>query len=241
MAATKKKPVYDVKYSKDLKLSFSDGNQKLGKGVWNINLLPGDEPLEVKSKCPLTSEPGTCQGVCDGCKGACYAISLDKFRHTTCIPSQLKNTVIMRKDLDGYFQQIKDFCKKPKVKYFRYHSFGEIESYDYLLKMVETANECSDVTFYVYTKRFDFVSQYLKENKSFPENLVVNISEWHGNTKGYDFKGLNTFIYDDHTDPALKKVTHCPAVDAKGKETGVKCIDCKRCMKAGHKTAVYAH
>jgi hypothetical protein len=109
--------------------------------------------------------------------------------------------------------------------------------------MVKLAVEMPDVLFYFYTKRFAFMEQYLKECGALPENLVCNISEWKGNTEGYQLDGLNKFVYDDGTDPALEKLFHCLAVDKNGKKTGVTCEQCKRCF-SGNKgliTAVYDH
>jgi hypothetical protein len=99
------------------------------------------------------------------------------------------------------------------------------------------------VKFYCYTKRFDLVDKYLNEFKEFPENLVVNISVWHDNDKGYNFEGLNKFVYDDGTDPEVAKLRHCPAVDKNGHSTGIKCSQCGWCFKGniGSVTAVYDH
>ena len=126
------------------------------------------------------------------------------------------------------------------VSAIRFHSFGEIPSFKYLLKMIELANNNPFVRFYTYTKRYEWIEQVLKE-QDLPQNLVINISIWH---KNYNNPyGLPEFIYDDHTDPSLANIPHCPAVDKNGNETGVTCATCKRCIFAtkGQKTAVYEH
>jgi hypothetical protein len=149
----------------------------------------------------------------------------------------------MRHDMDKGFKQIKEALIKNKAKVLRLHSSGEIMNYNYLLHMVKLAVEMQDVLFYFYTKRFAFMEQYLKECGALPENLVCNISEWKGNTEGYQLDGLNKFVYDDGTDPKVAKLAHCPAVDKKGKKTGVTCSQCQRCF-SGNKgiiTAVYDH
>jgi hypothetical protein len=109
--------------------------------------------------------------------------------------------------------------------------------------MVKLAVEMPEIQFYCYTKRFGFVEKYLKECGEFPENLICNISEWKGNTEGFELNGLNRFIYDDGTDENLKKLPHCPAVNAKGKPTGVKCEQCKLCFSGnnGHIIVVHSH
>lgn len=235
--------LYEINYDPTMKISLVKGNSKLGKGVYAFNLLPGDEPISTKDKGQLTNVSGTCGGCCDGCKNYCYAISDARRYHNTCIPSLAKNTLIIRHDMDKGFNQIKDEIVNKKAKVLRWHSSGEIETYDYLLHMVKLAVELSDVKFYFYTKRFEFVEKYLNECGELPENLICNISEWKGNTKGFNLDGLNKFVYDDGTDPLLQSIPHCPAVDKNGHKTGISCDQCKRCFSRndGHVTAVYSH
>lgn len=235
--------LYNINYDPAMKISLAKGNTKLGKGVFAYNMLPGDEPISTKDKGVLTNVKGTCDGVCGECANACYAIRDTRRYHNTCIPSLGKNTLIMRHNMEGMFEQLKEQLIKQKAKVLRYHSSGEIPTYDYLLHMVKLAVEMPDIQFYFYTKRFGFIEKYLKECGEFPENLICNISEWKGNTEGFELDGLNRFIYDDGTDESLKKLPHCPAVSSKGKPTGIKCEQCKRCFSKndGHITVVYSH
>lgn len=237
--------LYNLTYSKDMKVSLTDGNTKIGK-VLNFSTLPGSEYLTTKTKGQLTDIKGTCSGVCEGCEhGGCYAVASATRHHNTCIPAWGKNTLILRNDIDGLFSQIKEECLKKKAKYLRYNVSGEIEDMNQLEHLVKLAEDCPDTTVYFYTKRFNLVNEYYnKMNKKFPDNLVCNISRWHNNDKDYNFEelGLNIFAYDDGTDENVSKMTHCPAVDKSGKETGITCDKCKRCMRnKGTKTAVYAH
>lgn len=234
---------YHMTYHPSMEISLVNGNQKVGKGVWCFNLLPGAKPLSNSTRGQLTNVSGTCNGCCDGCEGKCYAVRDGKLHHNACIPAWSKNTLIMRNDIESMFTQLKNGLIKKKAKVLRWHSAGEIESFDYLLHMVKLAVEMPDVQFYCYTKRFDFVSQYLRDFKKFPKNFVVNISVWHDNDKGYDFGKCNKFVYDDGSDPKIAKMRHCPAVDKNGHSTGVKCSQCGWCFKGnyGRITAVYSH
>jgi hypothetical protein len=145
--------------------------------------------------------------------------------------------------MDKGFKQIKEALIKNKAQVLRFHSSGEIMSYDYLLHMVKLAVEMPNVKFYFYTKRFAFMEQFVRECGELPANLVCNISEWNGNTSGYQLDGFNKFVYDDGTNPAVASLTHCPAVDKRGKKTGVTCAQCGRCFSGnkGIVTAVYDH
>ena len=222
--------LYPMTYEEGMKISLVNGNHKVGKGIWCFNTLPGDEPLCNSTKGQLTNIKGTCGGCCDGCASACYAIRDAKYHHNSVIPSLSRNTLIARHNIDNMFEQLKNGLIKNKANVLRWHSAGEIESYTYLLHMVKLAVEMPQVQFYCYTKRFDYITQYLKEFKKFPKNFVVNISVWHGNDEGY-------------TDPKVMKMRHCPAVDKRGRSTGITCAQCGWCFKGnyGRKTAVYSH
>lgn len=235
--------LYQINYEPNMKISLVKGNSKLGKGVYVFNLLPGSAPISTKEKGQLTNVHGTCEGCCSDCEDACYAIKDTRRYHNTCIPSLAKNTLIMRNDIDGGFAQLKAKLIKSKASVLRWHSSGEIESYDYLVHMVRLAEELPSVQFYFYTKRFGFVERYIREHGNFPSNLICNISEWNGNTRDFNLAGLNVFTYDDGTDENLKNVIHCPAVDRNGHKTGINCDQCRRCFSRndGRITAVYAH
>lgn len=235
---------YNITIGEDSEISLSNGNKKIGKGVWSFSTLPGDKPLSTEKLGPLTDIKGTCTGVCEGCKSNCYAIKLGKLHHNVCISAWGKNTLMIRKDPVKVAKQLISAIDKYKIHTLRYNVSGEIENLEQLNCIVHVATSRPNTIVYLYTKQFEIIKKYLSLHEKFPDNLVINISEWHGNSDKYNFDKahLNIFAYDDGTDPKLKSWVHCPAVDAKGHETGIQCKDCKRCMKnKGYKTAVYAH
>ena len=249
-------PKYSIYDNGQLHISISQRNGKLGN-IPQFNTLPGDEPLKLGSGQPLTNIVGTCGKHCADCKASCYAVRAATYHHNSVIPAWGKNTVILRNDPDKVKKEITEFCKKNVVKYFRYHAAGEFESVEQIKLYCDICKENPDVIFYTYTKRFDLLVQFfLKEKNEMPENLVINLSEWHGNLKEFIdendditgqvetlFNKMNVFAFDDKTEKSAYAATlvHCPAIDKTGHETGITCAQCRRCMKAGHKTAVFAH
>ena len=235
-----KKIKYEVYLTGDTHVHIQDGNRKLGKGIYTINLLAGDEPLTKKDGTQLVNIPGTCGGCCKDCKHDCYAIKTQIFRNNGIV-SWAENTLLAVHEPETFFKEIQQFLDRSMVAAVRFHSFGEIPSYKYLLYMIKLAEDNPTVAFYTYTKRFSWVEKYLEVNKALPDNLVINMSIWH---KNYDNPySLPEFIYDDGTEEDVAKLPHCPAVDKNGHETGITCSNCKRCLKAkkGSKIAVYAH
>lgn len=236
-----KEALYNIYFDENTHIHISNGNKKVGKGVYNISLLPGDKPLTKKDGTVLTNISGTCGGCCKNCKQNCYAIRHTTYHHNSCIPAYADNTLLARFDIDTYFKEIQQFINRNIVAVIRFHVAGEIPSYEYLIKMYELAKNNSDVKFYVYTKRYKWVEELIKNYGSLPNNFVILVSIWHNNYKNP--LQLPEFIYDDGTEDAMKKVFHCPAVDKNGRETGMTCAACKKCIMAknGDKIAVYSH
>lgn len=242
------KPIYKIEAKQ---IHISNGNHKLGRGLYNINLLPGDGPIVKKDGTVLTTVKGTCNGVCSGCKNCCYAMRDTMLHHNACVPAQGENTRLAIEKPDEYFKQISGFLtkNKNKVKVFRFHSSGEIPNLQYFIGMNKIAVKFPDIHFYCYTKRFNILELYKAMYGDVSKNLVVNCSEWNGNTKLYNLEGYNFFVWDDGNDPEIAKLPHCRAVSApkkpggKGHSTGVTCIECGLCWRKndGHRIAVYNH
>lgn len=236
---------YNIKIGPDTKTHIVAGNIKTG-AIAQYNTLPGNKPLTLNDGTVLTDIVGTCGCMCEGC----YAVNSAKRYCNTVIPSQAENTLLLRERPQQVFDDIKAYVKAHKTKVFRYHASGEIESYMQLIRMARTAEECPETIFYFYTKRFDYVEQYINDHEKFPDNLICNLSEWNGNLDKYGdkFAGINRFVYDDGSDPTLKSLPHCPSVVKKpGAKKGtlshkVTCLDCGRCFhNHGKRIAVYNH
>ena len=245
-----KYPVYD---NGQLHISISFRNGKLGN-IPQFNTLSGDEPLRLINGRYLTNIKGTCGECCSDCKDSCYAIRISMLHHNTIIPAWSRNTVILRNDPDKVKREISEYCRKNIVKYFRFHTSGELENAEHLNLYCDICRENDDVIFYIYTKRFDLLADYFVVKKNpLPDNFIINLSEWNGNIEKFIsarpdskeirdfFDKLNIFAYDEGRSE-YSYMIHCPAIDKTGHETGVTCAQCRRCMKKeSHVTAVFAH
>ncbi len=254
MKHTINEPKFKIYDNGELHVCISSKNIKLGN-IPQFNTLPGDEPLTFANGQQIVNIKGTCGSCCKDCKSACYAIRSTVYHNNSVVPAWGRNTVILRNDPQKVRTEIKEFCTKNIVKYFRFHTSGELENEEQLKLYCDICKDNPDVVFYIYTKRFDLIANYFIDS-SVPENFVINLSEWHGNIEKFIntevqpscqdkvrdlFNSLNIFFYDDNTDERFVGAAHCPAIDRDGHETGVTCAQCRRCMKKGSKTAVYAH
>lgn len=171
---------------------------------------------------------------------------------------------------EGYWENvIKQAREKARVKYFRIHVSGEVENSDELHQWAEIAAAHPETIFGIYTKNYDALGEFLDQTaaatKTLPQNLVINVSEWHGVAKDfietYQAKypeAFNVFEYDDTNKKdcdikdedreRLSHTPHCPAVNQQGHHatapdgTPITCDLCKRCYKkTGLRTAVWSH
>lgn len=247
-------PKFKIYDNGELHVSVSYKNGKLGN-IPQFNTLPGDEPLRFANGQQIVNIKGTCGAACKECASDCYAIRTALYHNRTVIPAWGRNTLILRNDPNKVRREINEFCKKNIVRYFRFHTSGELESNDQFQLYCDICEDNPDITFYIYTKRFDIIAHYAIHGYEIPENFIINLSEWHGNIDKFIekevaptdrkkveelFDSLNVFYYDDgETD--LSEIAHCPAIDRDGHETGITCAQCRRCMKGGKRTAVYSH
>ena len=214
------------------------GNQKIGQ-ILNISTLAGDEPLARKDGYVLTNVSGTCGGICELCKKECYARKYTIRRNNTVIPSYNENTLLLRERPEQYFKELKKVLEENKDAVLRAHVSGEFETKDQMEEHCRIGRKTGNIQ-YFYTKRFKWLEE-IDNAGLMPDNVRPSVSIWHNN---YDNpNGFHEFVYDDGTDPEVAKLPHCPAVNKMGRETGVTCDKCNRCINAkrGMKTAVYAH
>lgn len=153
---------YDAIPLESLTVSISKGNKKVGS-VDNVS-LPSDKT------CPH----------CKDCQLACY----DKkacLQYPNVINARAKNYSIMKRSLEKYFNDIREWLKKSK-KPFRFHVGGDIVNEEYLDGMVKVTNEISNNLDWTYTKSQDIVNEYIRKNggewKKIAPNLVIMYSKW---------------------------------------------------------------
>jgi len=65
--------------------------------------------------------------------------------------------------------------KREKSGFFRWHDSGDLQSVAHLAAIVEVARQLPAIKFWLPTREFSIVANYLREN-TFPENLTVRLS-----------------------------------------------------------------
>lgn len=213
-------------------------------GIISINLLAGDMSEPVRAYVPECLQDiaeavqicGTCDGTCPGC----YALKM--VRYMGVYVKFMLNTAEAKTDPERFFYMVErelfgNPFTAPRVA--RVHDSGDFFGADYFRACMDFIKRNAGTRFGGYSKAENIIKTAGRE--SLPDNYCLNWSPWPGVCG--PLWDLPQFWYDNHTDPAIMAMRHCPAVDKHGRRTGVKCIDCLHCYTArpGDVIAVHAH
>lgn len=118
-------------------------------------------------------------------------------------------------------------------KFFRYFASGDIPDPGFLRGMVETAEKCPQTKFLAFTKRFNFVNDFLSNGGTIPANLKIIFSHW---CKGFEVPnpyGLPcTYVY-------FKDATKNDAIPEFAIPCTGSCKTCKACWDLQPGQSVY--
>jgi hypothetical protein len=105
--------------------------------------------------------------------------------------------------------------------YFRFHDSGDIQDMDHFDKIVQIALIVPEVKFWLPTREFSIVSEWIKQNGALPENLTVRLSALmvDGNPPVSIAKRLGLT-----TSGVSSEGFTCPS-----SQQGNKCLTCRAC------------
>lgn len=161
---------------------------------------------------------------CYACKGF-YVFHKDKHAAKTAILNDLAS---FEHDL------IADIRENEKSGYFRYHDKGDIVSIDHLHAICNIARSLPHIKFWLPTKEYSIVREYLKSGNKIPENLCIRLSKYLVNLdKGLD-KVLNELPYSTVYDKTIK-----PKYSFICKPVNSKCGNCRACWNKEIRNVTY--
>ena len=224
---------------------ISKGNNEK-TGICSLSTLSGYAVEHYAAPRGSDKIAGTCPRSCPLAGRECYARNLSRYPNVYKVYKD--NTLLIK----GHaFEQLKndvlDYVKNNRISAFRWHDSGDIISAEHLAVLIDIANAAPRVSFYTYTHNIKLANDFIKAGNKLPDNLIVNISTdatawpiWDAIKDKYMSAGFGFFIYNNL--PAnVDDITVCPAVDERGKKTGVKCASCGRCLDDVNVTTVWPH
>lgn len=108
-----------------------------------------------------------------------------------------------------------------KNSFFRWHDSGDIQSLWHLCNLVAVAKRCPQVKFWLPTREYGFVKQYVEAFGAFPDNFTVRLSAYM-----LDAPAPTAFArkLGVQTSTVSSKEWNCLAFSQGGK-----CLDCRAC------------
>lgn len=187
-------------------LTISISNSKLGSFIPTINMPP---IVTCRKNCP--------------CAKNCYACKGNFARFESVKKTMQDNLHLYKNNNVMFFDDVNEFLQNGLTiyKYLRWHSAGDIVDANYFLGMVEIAKANPLTRFLAFTKKFEIVNEYIKNNGELPQNLRIVFSAWDK-----DFKVENPYnlpvAYIDLKDKSK---------NAKIPETAIPCNgNCEKCL-----------
>ena len=139
--------------------TISTGNRKMG-AVPSVSLLP------------FLTCPTRCK---DTCGGDCYAAKIAGL-YPSVLASYAKNTALAMYKPAAFWEGVNKAMRG--ARFFRFHVSGDILNKKYFLELVKACENNTHCEVLVFTKRFEIVNTWIKENGALPENLHLLFSGW---------------------------------------------------------------
>lgn len=174
------------------------------------------------------------------CKDSCYA---NKKAQQICVvqAAYYRNFRLVNEDMKDVFEQIIFEIKHSGLSTVRYFDSGDIINYEFLLGIMDIAEELPDIKFMAFTKKYELVNRYLNEGYQIPDNFNIIFSAWDKLWK-FDNPYNLPIAYVDFKDKRLnpdipKNAFRCPS---NGKKLGeITCSMCKACWNKKLKNVVF--
>jgi len=187
--------------------------------------LPAEECITGKK---LVNVPGS---VCENC----YALKGFYAKYGYVIkPAQYKRLAsITREDwVPAMVRLIDASCKRINVYFFRWHDSGDLQSVEHLRKIVAIAVYLPRVRFWLPTREYAIVAEYLRLGGQVPKNLVIRLSAHKIDGPAPDIAGLP--VSSVYSEKVPRGARRCIAPDQNNE-----CGDCYACWNSRVKHVSY--
>lgn len=187
---------------------ISRGITKLGESIPSVNLPP---VLTCREDAP--------------CFKHCYARKgRFAFQHNKDLLN--RNLEVWREDPDGFERDVR--IAVFQSRFFRFHSSGDIPDAAYLGMMVRVAASCPKTNILCFTKKFELVNEFIRENGSLPGNLNIVFSAWGDFIPDNPYGLPVAYIRLRHESSSIpESARQCPGYCGDCIQTGCSCWDLK--------------
>ena len=217
------------------KYTIKEANRITGGGLTQVSKMPefayNLPPHECKVGAELVSVEGS---VCFGC----YAFKgfFDVFK-STVVPAQYRRLASLTNEqwAPAMAHLINHYCVDGC---FRWHSAGDIQDLNHLVKISLVATNTPTITHWIPTREYRVVMQYLNKIGPFPTNLTVRLSAHMIDSSAPNIEDLPTSSVHRHkTAIGFECPAHNQGDVCDGRENGG--INCRSCWNPTVKNVSY--
>lgn len=124
--------------------------------------------------------------------------------------------------------------QKSTDKHFRWHDAGDLQGPEHLEKIIQIAELCPDVSFWLPTREVGLLRKFLRTGAKIPNNLVIRVSG-----AMIDGPAPAGFTNTSRVANSEKFVTEDSNVKCPASQQGNSCGECRRCWDSTVSEVVY--
>lgn len=147
-----------------------------------------------------------------------------------------RNFRLYNEDNDKFFEMLFYKIKSEGLSKVRYFDCGDFPDYNFLVKTVELAKLTPEITYLTYTKRYDYVNEFLEKGGKFPSNYLLYFSAWDKHWK-FDNKFNLPIAYVDFKDKSRNPQLPSYGFNCPGKP--INCSVCGACFNPKLKAVIF--
>lgn len=200
----------------------TNGNQKLGKAIFNINLPP-----------VITCNPeAPCFKECYGRKG--------HFLFAAVQNSMMRNLFAFCQDSKQFFE---DVAYQTKLSlYVRWFGNGDMPNEEFLAGMCKVARKNPNVRYLAFTKQYRIVNNYVAAGHKIPRNLRIVFSCWKDWVPENPYNFPTTWVrFSEVGKAGRENIAYNSLIPAKAFKCPSDCASCQKCWHLNKGGSVEFH
>ena len=202
-------------------MKISELEELIG-GLSNTGKMPCPSWSISAHRCSVGGKLATVAGsICEGCYAMKYAYA---WRNTQAALE--RRWEAYSADPAVWAANMGDLITRKKLDFFRWFDSGDIADLQMLERIVEIAEACPGCSFWLPTKEFATVRQWVELHGDFPPNLTVRLSAYMRDRMPPHIQAIGHLPTSTVTDKQAPIGFACPS-----KDQGNKCLDCRACWK----------
>ena len=200
----------------------TNGNTKLGKAIFNINLPP-----------VITCNPNApCFKECYGRKG--------HFLFASAQNRMTMNLMAFCQNPDKFFYDIA--MQTSLSKYVRWFGNGDMPNEEFLAGMCKVARKNPETRYLAFTKQYGVVNSYISKGHKIPSNLKIVFSCWKDWKPENPHNFPTTWVRFPETGKlAAENKAYNSLIPSKAFKCPSNCAECQKCWHLPKKAAVEFH